>query len=92
MRNSLCRGVVPHCTESRILNHIAALRLAPLVLLTGCLLLSGCVVLAVADTVGTVAVKTVGLAADATIGAVKITGKAVGAAADLVLPDNEPAK
>jgi hypothetical protein len=92
MRDFGCHGFIPPCTESRILKHIAASRLAPLVLLTGCLLLSGCVVLAVADTVGTVAVKTVGLAADATIGAVKITGKAVGAAADLVLPDNEPAK
>jgi hypothetical protein len=92
MRNFRHGGVVPPCTESRILKHIVASRLPPLVLLVGCLLLSGCMVLAVADTVGTVAVKTVGLAADATIGAVKITGKAVGAAADVMLPDNEPAK
>lgn len=55
-------------------------------------LLSGCMVLAVADAVGTVAVKTVGLAADGAIGAVKITGKAVGAVADAVLPGDEPAK
>ena len=47
----------------------------------------GCAVVAVADVVGTVAVKTVGLAADAAIGAVKLTGKAVGAAADAVIPD-----
>lgn len=47
--------------------------------------LQGCTVLAVADTVGTVAVKTVGLAADAAIGVVSITGKAVGA----VLPGDE---
>ena len=49
--------------------------------------LSGCTVIAIADTVGTVAVKTVGLAADAAIGTVKLTGKAVGAAADAVTPD-----
>lgn len=49
--------------------------------------LQGCAVVAVADVVGTVAVKTVGLAADAAIGAVKLTGKAVGAAADAVIPD-----
>lgn len=55
-------------------------------------LLHGCMVLAVADTVGTVAVKTVGLAADGAIGAVKITGKAVGAVADAVIPGGEPAK
>ena len=50
------------------------------------LALQGCAVVAVVDTVGTVAVKTVGLAADAAIGAVKITGKVVGAAADAVIP------
>jgi hypothetical protein len=55
-------------------------------------LLTGCMVLAIADTVGTVAVKTVGLAADGAIGAVKITGKAVGAVADAVTPDATPAK
>ncbi len=49
-------------------------------------LLQGCAVVAVVDTVGTVAVKTVGLAADAAIGVVKITGRAVGAAADAVIP------
>ena len=47
----------------------------------------GCAVVAVADVVGTVAVKTVGLAADAAIGVVKLSGKAVGAAADAVIPD-----
>jgi hypothetical protein len=55
-------------------------------------LMTGCMVLAVADAVGTVAVKTVGLAADGAIGAVKITGKAVGAVADAVTPDSDPAK
>lgn len=48
--------------------------------------LQGCAVVAVVDVVGTVAVKTVGLAADAAIGAVKITGRAVGAVADAVMP------
>lgn len=51
--------------------------------------LQGCAVVAVADAVGTVAVKTVGLAADAAIGVVKISGKAVGAAADAVIPDDK---
>lgn len=49
-------------------------------------IVSGCAVVAVVDTVGMVAVKTVGLAADAAIGVVKITGRAVGAAADAVIP------
>lgn len=49
--------------------------------------LQGCAVVAVVDVVGTVAVKTVGLAADAAIGVVKLSGKAVGAAADAVIPD-----
>jgi len=48
--------------------------------------LQGCAVIAVADTVGTVAVKTVGLAANAAVGAVKITGRAVGAVADTFIP------
>lgn len=48
-------------------------------------LLQGCMVLAIADTVGSVAVKTVGLAADTAIGAVKLTGKAVGVAGDALL-------
>jgi hypothetical protein len=48
--------------------------------------LQGCAVVAVVDVVGTVAVKTVGLAADAAIGVVKITGRAVGAAAGAVIP------
>jgi hypothetical protein len=48
--------------------------------------LSGCAVVAVVDTAATVAVKTVGLAADATIGTVRIAGRAVGAAANAALP------
>jgi hypothetical protein len=53
------------------------------------LLLSGCAVIAVADTAATIAVKGVGLAADAAIGTVRITGKAVGAVADAVIPGKD---
>jgi len=53
------------------------------------LLLSGCAVIAVADTAATVAVKSVGLAADATIGAVRLTGRAVGAVAGAAIPDGD---
>lgn len=53
------------------------------------LLNTGCAVIAVADVAATVAVKSVGLAADATIGAVRLTGKAVGAAADAVIPGGD---
>lgn len=51
--------------------------------------LQGCALVAVADVVGTVAVKTVGLAADAAIGVVKLSGKAAGAAADAVIPNEK---
>ena len=47
--------------------------------------LPGCAVVAVADTVASVAIGTVGLAASAAIGTVRIAGSAVGAAADAVL-------
>lgn len=53
---------------------------------------AGCAVIAVADTVGTVAVKTVGLAADAAVGTVRIAGKVVGKAADTALGSDAPAK
>ncbi len=49
-------------------------------------LLAGCAVVTVASTATSIAVGTVGLAADAAIGTVRITGKAVGAAADAMLP------
>ncbi len=49
-------------------------------------LLPGCAVITVASTATSIAVGTVGLAADAAVGTVRITGKAVGAAADAVLP------
>ena len=49
--------------------------------------LGGCAVISAVDTAAGVAVSAAGLAADAAIGTVRITGKAVGAAADLVIPD-----
>lgn len=49
-------------------------------------LLPGCAVVTVASTATSIAVGTVGLAADAAIGTVRITGKVVGATADAVLP------
>ncbi|MGI9024752.1 MAG: hypothetical protein ACR2GP_04105 [Burkholderiaceae bacterium] len=54
--------------------------------------IGGCAVVAVADAVGTVAVKTVGVAADAAIGTVKVAGKVVGKAADATLGSDQPAK
>lgn len=48
-----------------------------------CLSLSGCAVV-------TVAGMAAGLAVDATVGAVKLTGKAVGAAVDVVTPNSDP--
>ncbi len=55
-------------------------------------LLGGCTVVTVVDTAAGVAVSGAGLVADAAIGTVRLTGKAVGAAADAVLPsgDDEP--
>lgn len=53
-----------------------------------CLQAAGCAVIAVADTAATIVVKGVGLAADAAIGTVRLTGKAVGAVADAVLPSD----
>ena len=55
-------------------------------------LFGGCAVVAVVDTVGTVAVKTVGVAADAAIGTVKVAGKVVGKAADATLGSDKAAK
>lgn len=50
--------------------------------------LTGCAVVTVADTAVSVTAGAVGLAADAAIGTAKIAGKAVGAAADAVIPGN----
>ncbi len=60
-----------------------------LVLLSMSALLGGCAVVTVAGTAVSVGASAVGLAADAAIGTVRITGKAVGAAADAVLPDSQ---
>jgi hypothetical protein len=69
-------------TESKPAGQRAVLLCA--LLATG--LLQGCAVIAVADTAATIAIKGVGLAADAAIGTVRITGRAIGAAADLAMP------
>jgi hypothetical protein len=63
--------------------------LRPLLLAAAVVLLPGCAVVAVADTAATIAVKGVGLVADAAIGTVRLTGRAVGAAADAVLPGGD---
>jgi hypothetical protein len=63
-------------------------RLLTLIALAG-LTLGGCAVVAVASTVASVAVGTVGLVADAAIGTVRIAGKVVGAGADAVLPSDK---
>ncbi|WP_295982394.1 hypothetical protein [uncultured Variovorax sp.] len=52
-------------------------------------MLGGCAVVTVASTAVSVGAGAVGLAADAAIGTVRITGKAVGAAADAVIPDSQ---
>ena len=48
--------------------------------------LSGCTVITVAGAAAGLAVTAGSLAVDAAVGTVKLTGKAVGAAADAVLP------
>ena len=52
-------------------------------------ILGGCAVVTVASTAVGVAATGVGLAVDAGVGAVKLTGHAVGAAADAVLPGGQ---
>lgn len=51
-------------------------------------LLGGCAVVTVAGAAASVAATGVGLAVDAAAGTARLTGKAVGAAADAVLPDS----
>ena len=51
--------------------------------------LGGCAVVSVAGTAASLAASGVGLAADAAIGTVRITGRAIGAAADVVFPGGE---
>ena len=74
---------MPNSTSSPIrgLAIAAALTLASL--------LSGCAVIAVGSTAVGVAASGVGLAVDAAVGTVKITGKAVGAVADAVIPGGD---
>ncbi len=69
---------------------ISSCRLAAFAfLLAACVApLGGCAVIAVVDTAAGLAVSGAGLAADAAIGTVRLTGKAIGAAADLVIPDS----
>jgi hypothetical protein len=54
--------------------------------LAGSLLLTGCAVVTIAGAAVGVAATGAGLAVDAAVGAVKLTGKAVGAAADAITP------
>ncbi len=65
-------------------------RIAAVALLAASTLLGGCAVVSVASTAVSVGASAVGLVADAAVGTVKIAGKAVGAAADAVLPGKEP--
>jgi hypothetical protein len=51
--------------------------------------LGGCAVVTVVDTAAGLAISGAGLAADAAIGTVRLTGKAIGAAADLAIPDGD---
>ena len=55
------------------------------------LLLPGCAVVTAVDVVASVAIGTVGLAANAVIGTARVAGSIVGATADAVLPDAAPA-
>jgi hypothetical protein len=52
-------------------------------------LLGGCAVITVGSTAVGLAATGVGLAVDAAVGTVKITGKAVGAVADAVIPGDD---
>ena len=51
--------------------------------------LGGCAVVSIAGTAASLAASGVGLAADAAIGTLRITGRAIGAAADVVIPGGE---
>ena len=63
--------------------------LAIVAALTVSSLLGGCAVIAVGSTAVGLAATGVGLAVDAAVGTVKITGKAVGAVADAVIPGGD---
>ncbi|MGC3984208.1 MAG: hypothetical protein QM777_05495 [Pseudorhodoferax sp.] len=64
-------------------------RAAALLAALACMGLGGCAVVTVAGAVVGVGATAVGVAADVAVGAVKVTGKAVGAAVDAVTPGNE---
>jgi hypothetical protein len=68
-------------------------RLRPLarliVAVAGAAALAGCTVITVAGTAASIAVTGASLAVDAAVGTAKITGRAVGAATDAVLPAKE---
>lgn len=64
-------------------------RLLLLPALVICAALQGCTVIAIADTVGGLAVKTAGVAADAAIGTAKVGVKVVGAVAGAVIPGGD---
>ena len=68
--------------QYRILRRAAA----ALTLIASTAMLGGCAVAMVTGAVVGVASTGVGLVTDAAVGTVKLTGKAVGAAADLVIP------
>ena len=63
--------------------------LALSLVLASTMLAGGCAVIAVVDTAAGLAIGGAGLVADAAIGTVRLTGKAVGAAADLVIPGGD---
>ena len=52
--------------------------------------LTGCVVMTVAGAAVSVGATVVGTAVDVTVGAVKVTGKAIGSAVDAMSGTNEP--
>lgn len=63
------------------------MRLIALLLAAACL--GGCTVITIAGAATAVAVTGASLAVDAAVGTVKLTGAAVGAAADVVLPGDD---
>src|SRR4051812_23849302 len=74
-------------TTMALMHFITCRRPAGAILIALCIAsLGGCAVVTAVDTAASVAISAAGLAADAAIGTVRLTGKAVGAAADLVLP------
>ena len=62
---------------------------AAIALLAATLTVAGCAVVSVAGTAASVAAAGAGLAVDAAVGTVRITGKVVGAAADAMLPGDD---